>query len=125
MIEAWKFDILGHCDLMKKRNTGNRFFDPQAPWYRKMTTRLLKSVKKHNLRIELNTGGIARGATNEPYPSPDMLATCAEFGIPITLSSDAHQSSHLDFYFSRRRPGSRQAPQHRCLHLHVERRFDH
>jgi histidinol phosphatase-like PHP family hydrolase len=29
-----------------------------------------------------------------------MLATCAEFGIPITRSSDAHQSSHLDFYFS-------------------------
>lgn len=100
MMESWKFDILGHCDLMKKRNVDNRFFDPTQMWYRKLTSHLLKTAKKHKIRIELNTGGIARGAISEPYPSPEMISACAELGIPMTLSSDAHQSSHIDFYFS-------------------------
>lgn len=100
MIENHSFDLLGHCDLIKKQNTGNRYFDIQSPWYRKLTTHLLRTVRKHKVRIEVNTGGIARGAIAEMYPSMEMIRTCAKLGIPATLSSDAHQSTHLDFYFS-------------------------
>lgn len=100
MISSHRFDILGHCDLMRKRNEGNRFFDPEEPWYQKMASHMLKVAHKHNIRIEVNTGGIARGATTEPYPSFAMMCECAQLGIPMTLSSDAHQSSHIDFYFS-------------------------
>jgi histidinol-phosphatase (PHP family) len=100
MIAQYRFDLLGHCDLMKKRNKGNRFFDPKEPWYRKLASHLLKTARKHKVRIEVNTGGMARGATDEVYPSFEMIEECALLGIPLTLSSDAHQSAHLDFYFS-------------------------
>jgi histidinol-phosphatase (PHP family) len=100
MISQHSFDLLGHCDLMKKHNTINNYFDPNSQWYRKAASHLLKVASKHHVRIEVNTGGISRVATTEPYPSMDMLSECSELGIPVTLSSDAHQSSHIDFYFS-------------------------
>lgn len=100
MMNEYSFDLLGHCDLMKKRNRDNRYFDPSEAWYRKMASHMLKVAHKQKVRIEVNTGGIARGATTEAYPSPPMIAECAALGIPLTLSSDAHQSSQLDCYFS-------------------------
>ncbi len=100
MISSFSFDLLGHCDLIKKQNKENRFFDPASPWYVKAYTGMLKTAAHRNVRIEVNTGGIARGATRELYPSPDMVRLCGELGIPLTLNSDAHQSSHLDFSFS-------------------------
>lgn len=100
MMSLYSFDLLGHCDVIKKRNGKLTYFDPSAPWYPKLTSHLLKVAKKHKVRIEVNTGGIARGAIQETYPSMEMIAECAALGIPLTLSSDAHQSSHIDFYFS-------------------------
>ena len=95
MITMHTFDILGHCDLIKKRNTDCRFFDPDEPWYRELALTFLKSVKTHGVRIEVNSGGIARGATHEVYPAPWMLQECARLGIPVVLSSDAHDPEHL------------------------------
>jgi histidinol-phosphatase (PHP family) len=100
LMERHRFDLLGHCDLIKKRNTGNQYFNPQEPWYQHLASRMLKTAKKHKVRIEVNTGGIARGAINETYPSMEMIRECADLGIALTLSSDAHQSTHLDFYFA-------------------------
>ena len=100
MIVNHTFDLLGHCDLIKKRNTDNRYFDPNASWYKKLTSRLLKTARKHKVRLEVNTGGIARGSVKETYPSMVMVAECAKLGIPLTLTSDAHQSTHIDYYFA-------------------------
>ena len=100
LIETYTFDLLGHCDLIKKKNTNFKLFNPQESWYQKLTSHLLKVAKKQKVRIEVNTGGIARGATTETYPSIEMIRECANLGIPLTLSSDAHQSIHLDFYFA-------------------------
>lgn len=100
LMEHHRFDLLGHCDLIKKRNMGNKYFNPQDPWYQHLTSHLLKTAKKQKIRIEVNTGGIARGAINETYPSMEMIRECANLGIALTLSSDAHQSTHLDFYFA-------------------------
>ncbi len=100
MITLHSFDILGHCDLIKKRNGDGEYFDLNAPWYTRLGSHMLKVAKKNKVRIEVNTGGIARGAIHEPYPSPRLMYECAELGIPMVLSSDAHQSSHIDFYFA-------------------------
>jgi len=100
MMANHTFDLLGHCDLIKKRNTDNRFFDPREGWYKKLTSHLLKSARKQRVRLEVNTGGIARGSVKETYPSMEMVAECAELEIPLTLTSDAHQSTHIDFYFA-------------------------
>ncbi len=100
LMEHHRFDLLGHCDLIKKRNTDNKYFNPHDAWYQQLTSHLLKTAKKQKVRLEVNTGGIARGAINETYPSMEMIRECASLGIALTLSSDAHQSTHLDFYFA-------------------------
>ena len=100
MIHKHKFDILGHCDLIKKYNFENKYFDQASSWYQKIVHRFIKVVAKHHTMIEVNTGGMARGATKEVYPSPYMLSLCKEYDIPVTLNSDAHQRDHLDFFFS-------------------------
>ncbi len=100
LIETHSVDFLGHCDLMKKHNKENRFFDPSSPWYVKAYTSFLKTAAKKGVRIEVNTGGIARGATKEVYPSPEMIKLCTELDIPLMLNSDAHRADHLDFSFA-------------------------
>ncbi|MBI9107962.1 MAG: histidinol-phosphatase [Spirochaetales bacterium] len=100
MLEAGGFDILGHCDLIKKRNTDNRFFDPNMKRYRDKALEMLKIAAAKDVVIEVNTGGLSRGAITELYPSPWMLKQCCELGIPLTLSADAHQPDHLDFHLT-------------------------
>lgn len=100
MIQHHKFDILGHCDLMKKHNKDAIYFDQTSSWYQKTVRNFLKVAAKHQTRIEVNTGGMARGATKEVYPSPYMLGICNEYDIRVTLNSDAHQKDNLDFFFS-------------------------
>jgi histidinol-phosphatase (PHP family) len=100
LMHLHQFDILAHCDLIKKHNGNHDYFDPAAPWYHKAMSHLLKVAQKEHVRLEVNTGGIARGAIGETYPSFDHIVECAELDIPLTLSSDAHQSSHIDYYFA-------------------------
>ncbi len=99
MIRRYSFDILGHCDLIKKRNVSNCFFDPQAEYYLRSAEAMLDAVISNNIRIEINTGGMARGATSEPYPSEWMLKRIAAAGTPVVLSSDAHNPVNLDFFY--------------------------
>ncbi len=100
MIRSCSFDILAHCDLPKKRNHNNRYFDPSEKWYQKAARRMLEEAAAHNQRLELNTGAIARGILQEPYPSPSMLQWCSELNIPLVLNSDAHKKEHLNYYFT-------------------------
>ncbi len=99
MIEKGGFDILGHCDLVKKRNKNNRFFNQDEAWYRKNSLEMLKAAAEADIIVEVNTGGISRKATTEVYPSPWMLKQCLELNIPLTVSADAHDPRHIDFYF--------------------------
>jgi histidinol-phosphatase (PHP family) len=100
ILEKGGIDILGHCDLIKKRNKDNRFFDQDEPWYREEALRMLQCAAESGVVVEVNTGGLSRGATTEVYPSPWMLERCFELKIPLTLSADAHNPEHLGYYFS-------------------------
>lgn len=99
MIELGGFDILGHCDLVKKRNVDNRFFNQDEKWYRSLAFEMLKTAAEKLIVVEVNTGGLARGATTEVYPSPWLLEQCFELGIPLTVSADAHSPENINFYF--------------------------
>ncbi|MFA7371352.1 MAG: histidinol-phosphatase [Sphaerochaetaceae bacterium] len=99
MVNTYKFDILGHCDLIKKRNSYNLFFDEHASWYRDLTTNFLRNICDKAVRLEISTGGIARNSIKETYPSPEMVKECARLGIPLTLNSDAHYSLHITHFF--------------------------
>ncbi len=94
------FDILGHCDLIKKRNTDDRFFNQDEDWYRKEAFNMLRTAAEKDVVVEVNTGGMSRGATTEAYPSPWILQKCYELNLPVTLSADAHSPDHIDFKFA-------------------------
>ena len=99
MLNSGGFDILGHCDLVKKRNKDNLFFNQDEDWYRKSAREMLETASSKDVIVEVNTGGLSRGATTEVYPSPWMLKQCLDLNIPLTLSADAHNPAHIDFHF--------------------------
>ena len=99
MIITQKPDILGHLDLPKKFNKGSKYFDESSDWYTTKIDEVLNVIKDNGTIVELNTGGISRGYISEPYPSKDILKKIKKLGIPVTISSDAHESKNLSFFF--------------------------
>jgi len=86
--ESGLFDIIGHCDLIKKfgRRSGKRIDEALRE--------ALKAIKKADLCIEINTSGLRR-PEREPYPSVRILAIAKELRIPLTLGSDAHKPADV------------------------------
>ncbi len=78
------FDVVGHCDLVKK--FGHRPSHDMTPAYRDA----LRAIRKADMCIEINTSGLRKPA-RELYPGREILAMAKELGIPLTLGSDAHQ----------------------------------
>lgn len=103
MLKKGGFDILGHLDLIKKRNSDNRFFREDEPWYQNQIRHVLEDVARWGGIMEINTGGISRNAIDSVYPSPWIIQKAVKLGIPMCINSDAHQPKHLDFYFEESR----------------------
>lgn len=99
MAEKQTPDMIGHIDLIMKKNRGNRFFDYEADWYKKQVMETLEVVRDSEAVVEINTGAVARGNTAFPYPAPWIIRECKSLGIPITINADAHRPRHLDFLF--------------------------
>lgn len=99
MLETQKPDIAGHIDLIVKLNADGRYFDPKSAWYRRILDETAERVARTGCIVELNTGGIYRGATTVPYPAPELLACLFKLGVPVTVSSDSHSAKSLDFWF--------------------------
>ncbi len=77
------FDIIGHCDLVKKfghRPTKNM---------EEILRETFKVVKSADIAVEINTSGL-RKPVKEVYPGAQILAILSEYKIPLTLGSDAH-----------------------------------
>ena len=99
MIRTQKPTVLGHFDLIKKFNKNGKYFNEKSIWYKWKVNRVLNEISKAGTIIEVNTGGIAKGWTDEPYPSLWILEKIFKKNIPITLTSDAHTIENLDFGF--------------------------
>lgn len=89
------FDILGHFDLVKKHNREMQLFDETADWYRELAYAALDEVAKAGVIMELNYGGMLRGATDEIYPPLWILERAHSLGVPIQINADAHAPKHL------------------------------
>ncbi len=87
------FDIIGHPDLIKKYG-----YYPEED-----ITSLYKDTaavfKNSNVVIELNTNGKNK-ACKDFYPALPFLKICHNYGVPITLSSDAHKAKLVGQYFN-------------------------
>lgn len=101
MIKNCDFTILGHLDLVRKRNDILHFFNEDESWYKKELKELVKEIKKTNLLIEINTGAISRKIMNDVYPSSYMLELLHNENIPIIFSSDSHTEETLCAHFDK------------------------
>jgi histidinol-phosphatase (PHP family) len=77
------FDIVGHCDLVKK------FGHRPTKAMEEVLRETFAVVKASGMAVEINTSGL-RKPVKEMYPSETVLRILSEFGIPLTLGSDAH-----------------------------------
>ncbi|WP_375749478.1 histidinol-phosphatase [Vibrio sp. HN007] len=89
------FDILGHYDLIKKHNLRKPFFDESASWYKDVAISTLDDVAKSGVIMEVNFGGMLRGATDDVYPPLWLIEEAFKRGIPMQINADAHAPKHL------------------------------
>lgn len=99
MLKSCDFDIIGHIDLVRKRNKPLNLFSEDDSWYKKELLATAKEIAKAGVVVEINTGGMARGATTSPYPSVDFLKILKKLDVPIVFSSDAHSFENLLYGF--------------------------
>jgi len=93
------FAFLGHFDLIKKRNRDGAYFSEEAPWYRRQVGTALDALAGTGIVVEVNSGAISRGALDEVYPSPWILAEALKRGIPVMINADAHRPQDIDCHF--------------------------
>jgi histidinol-phosphatase (PHP family) len=94
--ESRLFDILGHCDLVKK------FGHRPSRNMESLLREVFKAVKAADMAVEINTAGL-RKPVNEIYPSEQILQIICDYQIPLTLGSDAHSPDDVgrDFDLAR------------------------
>jgi histidinol-phosphatase (PHP family) len=96
-----KPDILGHMDLITKLNRGNRFFDESAPRYRKAALEALHAADPQATVLEINTGGMARGYRDAPYPALFLLREWRRMGGRVILTADSHSPDTILYGYDR------------------------
>jgi histidinol-phosphatase (PHP family) len=99
MLTRGGFDILGHADVIRKRNRVLRFFDETEGWYGRELEATAKAAARSGVVVEINTGAITRGAMDDVYPSAAFLRLLHKHNVPVMINSDAHKTSHLDTAF--------------------------
>jgi histidinol-phosphatase (PHP family) len=87
--------IVGHLDKIKIQNHEGEFFSESDPWYQHEITETLNKIADAGAVVEINTRGIYQKKSHTTYPSPWIIELMRLRHIPITVSSDAHQTDDL------------------------------
>ena len=103
MIRAGGFDLLAHPDIVKKNNSGNRFFSEEENSYREKAASLAALMAGVCIPAEVNTGGMNRGKIKDCYPSLFFLKLFREHGVKMVINADAHNAEDLDGYYEEAR----------------------
>lgn len=98
MIETQKFDIIAHMDKIKMHNQ-KRFFTENEKWYRDLVDHAISLIHKNNIIVEINSRGLYKKRCSEFYPADFILEGIAKKNIPVVISSDAHKSEELSFFY--------------------------
>ena len=109
MIEKCSFTILAHPDLIRKQNSKEQRFNENDSWYKNEIKATVKAIRKAGICVEINTGGIARGYLEQPYPSPYFLELLNKENIPVMINTDAHRTEHIAFWYDNARRYARNA----------------
>ena len=99
MLDSCRFTILAHPDVIRKPNAQGLLFDEDSAWYKSEIEALAHEIAKSGVCVEINTGGILRGAMDTPYPAPRFLSLLHDLNVPVTINTDAHTLEGLDFWY--------------------------
>lgn len=90
MLTEAKPDILGHLDKIKMHNKDKPHFLETDGWYRDAIMETLELIAKSGVIMEVNTRGMYKKLSSEPYPSAWILKEANALGIPVMINSDSH-----------------------------------
>jgi histidinol-phosphatase (PHP family) len=91
------FDVIAHPDLVKVWGAGRPAPTRDArTFYEPAVERMARA----GVAVEVSTAGL-RKPVAEIYPAPALLSMCLEAGIPVALSSDAHEPRYLGYAYDR------------------------
>ncbi len=90
--ESGLFDIMGHLDVVKV--FGHR---PSCD-ITGLMEEVAQALSRAGVWFELNTAGW-RKPVQETYPSKSFVSILARYGVPVTLSSDAHRPEEVGHGF--------------------------
>jgi histidinol-phosphatase (PHP family) len=99
MLAAGGLDVLGHPDLIKKNNAGDRWFSEGEGFYRRRLGRAAALASRAGVTAEINTGGMNRKKIAVPYPSLPFLRRFREYRVPMVINADAHRREDLDGHY--------------------------
>lgn len=89
--------ILGHLDLIIKFNQDGRFLDETDHRYRRAALEALHAANPDNTLLEINTGAMARGYRDKPYPAQFLLRAWRRIQGRVILTSDAHDKKQISY----------------------------
>lgn len=92
-------DVVGHFDLIRKPNAEGGLYDPDDPALLDAEYRALEAVFRSGALLEVNTGGMARGYLDTPYPELRMLRFWHDLGGRVIVGSDSHAADTIDYAF--------------------------
>ena len=93
--EKFRFDIVGHFDLLTKWQEKEQLFDESHSRYRAAAEEALKALTSLDILFEVNCGAIGRGYRTAPYPAPPILRSIYERGGDVIITGDCHDAKTL------------------------------
>ena len=98
--EYGDFDIIGHFDLIMKHSDNITFFDASSKEYINAAIEAMEALKGKIPVFEVNTGAMARGYKDAPYPAKWILEELKKHNSRVIITSDFHRNNTLDYAFS-------------------------
>lgn len=92
-------DIVGHLDKIKIQSEAGKLFDEQAVWYQSELERTLYAIAQSPAVVEVNTRGMYKKLTAEPYPGYWVLERMHALDIPVMINADAHHPREITACF--------------------------
>ena len=99
MADFGEVDIVGHLDLLMKFNEDGSFGAFTDPEYLSCAENCIDALVEAGKILEVNTGAVARGYRNNPYPERHLLEYIRKRGGRILLNSDCHERTMLDCHY--------------------------
>ncbi|MBN2777077.1 MAG: histidinol-phosphatase [Bacteroidales bacterium] len=99
LIKSGGFQILGHVDKIR---VWIERINPEvlkSDWYNELIKEVAEESFKSGIYVEINTRGMYKGVTNEPYPSWDFIKILDSYNVKMILNADTHRPDGVDSYY--------------------------